>query len=92
MATRHEQDPNYPRYGDQAVADTRTCTCHPDDNPPVPCPRRFAYSHCVAAALADEFEKARVVQIWWREPGIVDERVLSNAERMAVVEALRAKA
>ena len=26
------------------------CTCHPDDNPPKPCPRRYAYSECVAAA------------------------------------------
>lgn len=28
----------------------RACTCHPDDNPPVPCPQRFAFSDCVAAA------------------------------------------
>lgn len=26
------------------------CTCHPDDNPPKPCPRKHAYSECVAAA------------------------------------------
>lgn len=26
------------------------CTCHPDDNPPNPCPRRFALSHCRAAS------------------------------------------
>jgi hypothetical protein len=29
--------------------DTRTCTCHPDDNPPRPCPRKFALSECRAA-------------------------------------------
>ena len=28
----------------------RTCTCHPDDNPPVPCPRKFALSDCRRAA------------------------------------------
>lgn len=75
-----------------AVEDTRSCcTCHPDDSPPTPCPRRFAYSHCVAAALADELQKASAVQIFWREPGIVAERILSNAERMVVIDALRAK-
>lgn len=31
--------------------DKRACTCHPGDNPPRPCPRKFAYSECVAAAL-----------------------------------------
>lgn len=28
----------------------RPCTCHPDDNPPVPCPGIGAYSECVKAA------------------------------------------
>lgn len=32
-------------------ADPRTCTCHPDDKPPVPCPRRFALTECRVAAL-----------------------------------------
>lgn len=27
-------------------ADGRQCTCHPGDNPPRPCPRRFALSEC----------------------------------------------
>lgn len=26
------------------------CTCHPSDNPPRPCPQRYAYSECVAAS------------------------------------------
>lgn len=26
------------------------CTCHQDDNPPRPCPHKYAYSDCVAAA------------------------------------------
>lgn len=32
---------------------TRPCTCHPDDRPPLtgPCPRRFAASECIKAAL-----------------------------------------
>lgn len=32
------------------AVDARTCTCHPDDNPPRPCPRKFALSECRAAA------------------------------------------
>lgn len=28
----------------------RPCTCHPDDNPPVPCPQRYALSECRKAA------------------------------------------
>jgi hypothetical protein len=32
------------------AVDARECTCHPDDNPPRPCPRKFAYNECVAAA------------------------------------------
>lgn len=26
------------------------CTCHPDDNPPKPCPKRYALQDCIAAA------------------------------------------
>ena len=26
------------------------CTCHPDDNPPVPCPQKFALTECRIAA------------------------------------------
>lgn len=33
---------------EQAEAE-RACTCHPDDNPPVPCAEKYAYSECVAA-------------------------------------------
>lgn len=48
-----------------AQQDARACTCHPDDNPPVPCPRRYALSECRAAvaqqgeavALADALER-----------------------------------
>ena len=27
----------------------KPCTCHPDDNPPVPCPQKYALSECKAA-------------------------------------------
>jgi hypothetical protein len=35
--------------GNGAVEPPKECTCHPDDNPPRPCPRKHAYSECVAA-------------------------------------------
>jgi hypothetical protein len=41
--------------------DTRSCTCHPDDNPPVPCPKRYAYSECVKAAPPVEQERQEKV-------------------------------
>lgn len=28
----------------------RSCTCHPDDKPPIPCPRKYALADCRAAA------------------------------------------
>jgi hypothetical protein len=28
----------------------RPCTCHPDDNPPVPCPKKYALTECREAA------------------------------------------
>jgi hypothetical protein len=30
--------------------EARPCTCHPDDNPPKPCPRKYALSECRKAA------------------------------------------
>jgi hypothetical protein len=35
-----------------ASSDSRSCTCHPDDSPPKPCPRKFALSECRAASSA----------------------------------------
>ena len=43
----------------EAKADTRTCTCHPDDRPE-PCTRKFATSHCWRAAVYDETREAIV--------------------------------
>lgn len=30
------------------VEDSRKCTCHPDDAPPIPCPKKYALSECKA--------------------------------------------
>jgi hypothetical protein len=38
-AERKEEKPN----------DARPCTCHPDDDPPRPCPRKYALAECWAA-------------------------------------------
>lgn len=32
--------------------DTRVCTCHPDDNPPIPCARKYALDECRSTADA----------------------------------------
>ena len=37
--------------GQAKNTDTRTCTCHPSDSPPQPCPRKFALTECRIAAL-----------------------------------------
>lgn len=36
----------------------RPCTCHPDDNPPVPCPKKYALTECREAALSAIAEKS----------------------------------
>ncbi|MCR4301922.1 MAG: hypothetical protein NUV51_09955, partial [Sulfuricaulis sp.] len=33
----------------QPVSEPRPCTCHPDDNPPVPCAQKYALNECKAA-------------------------------------------
>jgi hypothetical protein len=33
-----------------AAAPIRPCTCHPDDNPPVPCQQKYALEECRKAA------------------------------------------
>lgn len=37
----------------------RPCTCHPDDNPPVPCPQKYALSECKAAPAPDDARDAQ---------------------------------
>lgn len=38
-----------------SVADAKPCTCHPDDNPPVPCAKQYALSEC--RSVADKEQK-----------------------------------
>lgn len=37
--------------------DDRKCTCHPDDNPPQPCPKQFALGECRRVADLAEAEE-----------------------------------
>ena len=37
------------------IADAKPCTCHPDDNPPVPCAKQYALSEC--RSIADKEQK-----------------------------------
>lgn len=36
------------------LGNSHPCTCHPDDNPPVPCPKKYALGECRKAALGRE--------------------------------------
>jgi len=50
-----------PTGSSSGVADQRSCTCHPSDNPPTPCPKRYALAECLAAseqAVAGEPDKS----------------------------------
>lgn len=41
----------------QKLRDTRPCTCHPDDNPPVPCAEKYALSDCVGYNWLETFRQ-----------------------------------
>lgn len=37
--------------------DSRKCTCHPDDDPPRACPKKYALHECQTAALVDAMDQ-----------------------------------
>jgi len=39
-----------PAQGPVDVTVSRQCTCHPDDSPPTPCERRYAFRDCADAS------------------------------------------
>lgn len=53
--------------------DTRPCTCHPNDNPPFPCARKYALSDCqdLSGEVVDEPHRAiravdaRRIKLWF---------------------------
>lgn len=64
----------------EAKADTRKCTCHPDDAP-VPCPRKFAAHHCWRAAVYAE-TKAQIVLFKNRDRSPDEQKVLDYLMRV----------
>lgn len=40
-----------PTAKDAGLVESRTRTCHPDDNPPVPCAKKYALGECKAASF-----------------------------------------
>lgn len=71
------------------MSDTRPCTCHPDDKPPVPCAKKYALSDCRLAekdariAELEELVKSRDNAIC----ALIDDDTKDN--RIAALEALR---
>lgn len=51
--------------GPAANPDPRSCTCHPDDNPPVPCQRKFALSECRAALRFQQLCSIASIEVDW---------------------------
>lgn len=51
------------RAAPPAQPDSRTCTCHPDDNPPVPCPKKYALSECRVAQPAEPAEPVQLTEV-----------------------------
>ena len=56
------------------MTDTRKCTCHPDDNPPIPCARKYALHDCLKERirqLTEELdnykEKALCIHTYWND-------------------------
>lgn len=42
---------------------TRSCTCHPADTPPTPCPQKFALFDCRLASLEREKQFDTLVEV-----------------------------
>ena len=48
------------------MTDTRKCTCHPDDNPPIPCARKYALHDCLKERIQQlEEENNRLEKAWY---------------------------
>jgi hypothetical protein len=62
----------------------RPCTCHPDDNPPVPCPQKYALTECRMAAMEGQIERLR----HWEDESRACHKLLF--EKDAEIERLRA--
>ena len=64
----------------EAKADTRTCTCHPDDRPE-PCQRKFATSHCWRAAVYKDV-RDEVIALKNRDRSTAEQEFLNHLMRV----------
>ncbi len=71
MIAAEDRFPDEPRgigdYGAAIPGIERPCTCHPDDNPPVPCAQKYALNECRAAAQPKStvsFDDASVQRVY----------------------------
>jgi hypothetical protein len=69
------------------ISEPRPCTCHPDDNPPVPCAQKYALSECRAASGEPKREPLSEKQIdaihelWYERAGMSFADVVRAVER-----------
>ena len=71
----------------------RPCTCHPEDNPPVPCQRKYALAECRAAAALAAPESTQEPVLLRERNEARDQAAAANAKLLsarAEVAALRA--
>ena len=75
-------------YGAAIPGIERPCTCHPDDNPPVPCTQKYALSECRAASgepTEAQIEAVEDVLLAWEAK--VSDRVSARALAEDVIRA-----
>lgn len=65
----------------EAQPDTRSCTCHPDDDRPRPCPRKYAIHHCWRSAVYDETREA-IVGLKNRDRTVLEQEMLNYLMRV----------
>lgn len=76
-----------------AAVPPKPCTCHPDDNPPVPCPQKYALNECRAAAAPSRLARQLKppFEIYHRDVDIADQNGhVLTAESPEIAQALLA--
>lgn len=71
----------------EAKIDTRSCTCHPDDNPPVPCQRQFALTDCRQAATLTGAAKV-FHELWQSAERELQDRPTAREQFEAIIASL----
>jgi len=66
-----------------SVADVKPCTCHPDDNPPIPCAKQYALSECRSVADAAGASEDALSQIAVVVKDLIECLMLWNGQAFA---------